>query len=299
MSARLEVTPTLWGARGVQHVLQRQLAAAASALTTRHPDQEHVHGARKCLKAARSALRLLRPALGERAYRAENRALRNAGRQLSIVRDGTVLLGSLGQLRRKVRDRRGREQLEELTAQLRTQAARDWKHARRFGIPRAGRAVRTAAARVARWAFAAHDWQATCDALLRIYRKGRREAARNRHSADSDSLHEWRKSTRYLRNQLLLLRPLQHASLAAAARELHRLDTRLGDDHDLAVLSAIVRQNAARSGTHTCSTLEKAIRRRRRKLQQRALSIGKRVYAEKPAHFAARLRRYIDRWPEG
>ena len=56
---------------------------------------ETIHGARKDLKKARAALRLIREELGEKAFKRENRALRDAGRLLSASRDAEVKLATL------------------------------------------------------------------------------------------------------------------------------------------------------------------------------------------------------------
>jgi CHAD domain-containing protein len=299
VSRRLEVTPALPGARGVQRVLQRHMAAAVGALKAKPPDNKRIHEARKSLKAARAALRLLRPMLGERRYQAENRRLRDAGRQLSAVRDGAVLVSTLEDLQVKTADPDCSDQLLALAVQLRQQAVRDWKRARRLGIARAQRDLRRVAARVAAWSFPPHEWRGVCEGLLRTYRKGRREARSNRGRTESACLHEWRKSTKYLSNQLLMLRPLQRASLAPAARELHRLSNKLGDDHDLAVLSDVAGKRAAHAGAPPAAGLQKLISKRRKTLQHRARSLGKSAFAEKPAHFAARLRDYVASWPDG
>src|SRR5689334_2583821 len=81
--------------RAGEHVklaLLGRLADAARALERPGLDDEAVHDARKKLKSARAGLRLLRP-LDEPLYRRENERLRDAGRRLSAVRDGKVLLG--------------------------------------------------------------------------------------------------------------------------------------------------------------------------------------------------------------
>ncbi len=57
-----------------------------------------IHGARKDLKKLRSVLRLIREELGEKAYRAQNRRFRDAGRLLSDTRDAEVKVETLDDL---------------------------------------------------------------------------------------------------------------------------------------------------------------------------------------------------------
>lgn len=59
---------------------------------------EAIHGARKDLKKARAALRLVREDLGEKTFKRENRALRDAARTLSASRDAEVKLATLDAL---------------------------------------------------------------------------------------------------------------------------------------------------------------------------------------------------------
>jgi len=64
------------GVKGVERVVDREVGKAVDALDNGKPlSDDAVHGARKRLKRARAALRLMRVALGNRVYRRENRAL--------------------------------------------------------------------------------------------------------------------------------------------------------------------------------------------------------------------------------
>jgi hypothetical protein len=74
--------------------------------------------------------------------------------------------------------------------------------------------------------------------------------------------------------------------MEAAADEAHVLSDRLGDDHDLAILSAWVEENADAG-----PEFFEAVARRRNELQAEAFALGARVYAEKPKAFSARMGR--------
>jgi hypothetical protein len=86
VSQRFEVSHATSGARGLRAILHRQIEAAIAELPHRRPTDEAIHESRKQMKAARATLRLLRPLLSERSYRAENRMLRDSGRALSAAR---------------------------------------------------------------------------------------------------------------------------------------------------------------------------------------------------------------------
>ncbi len=78
--------------------LLHHIATALAALRAHKASDERIHQARKQLKRARANLRLLRDAIGKRAYARENAALRDAARPLSGVRDAMVLIQTLDRL---------------------------------------------------------------------------------------------------------------------------------------------------------------------------------------------------------
>jgi len=61
------------------------------------------HEARKQLRRARAALRLLRPKLSNTVYRRENRALRDASRAVSRLRDAKAQIDIVIRLREHYR----------------------------------------------------------------------------------------------------------------------------------------------------------------------------------------------------
>src|SRR3954454_10711313 len=84
-------------AEAVDRVRRDQLEAAASELSG-EVSGEDVHEARKRLKKTRALLRLTRPALKPKAFRARNRALRDAGRRLAGARAADVRAATVDDL---------------------------------------------------------------------------------------------------------------------------------------------------------------------------------------------------------
>ena len=93
-----ELQPDEAGLAGVRRILQEWLAGADESLRKKRITDANIHDARKQLKKSRAALRLLRDAIGEIAYRRENNALRDAARPLGVARDSKVLLAALDDL---------------------------------------------------------------------------------------------------------------------------------------------------------------------------------------------------------
>ncbi len=296
VTGRFEMSHARRGARGVRDILHRQLERAIAELPVGRPTDEQIHRARKDLKAARATLRLLRPLLSEPLYREENRALRDAARGLSAARDDAVLLRSLGELVRGVKGSAKRRRLAAFQSRLRRDARRRRTALARSGLQQSAARLRGALARLESWSAPTEDWQPVYRALRDTYRKGRRCARCNARRASGPTLHEWRKRAKYLRSQLELIAPLQHASLEGMATRLHELSDQLGEEHDLAVLGALAQRRRRELGRKAHAALQKRIGKRRRKKCERALSLGLPIYAEKPTHFERRLRRYIREW---
>ena len=74
--------------------------------------------------------------------------------------------------------------------------------------------------------------------------------------------------------------------MQAVGDEAHELANRLGDDHDLAMLAGWVREHVEAE-----PEFFEAVERRRSELQDEAMALGERLYADKPSAYVRRLRR--------
>ena len=106
----------------------------------------------------------------------------------------------------------------------------------------------------------------------------------------SEHLHEWRKRVKDLWYQQQLLEALWPEVMKAQAKEAKKLSKQLGEDHDLAVLTDVLRSDPSLDGDELLPLIAK----RRKQLLKRMRKRGRRVYAEKPKHFARRVRRYVE-----
>src|SRR5262245_12594335 len=100
-------------------VMTKSLNAARRCIDGRSPiSDDSAHEARKQLKRARAALRLLRPTLGDKIYRRENQALRDVSRVVSPLRDARAQLDVLDALRGRHSRRLAPEELAPLSTAL-------------------------------------------------------------------------------------------------------------------------------------------------------------------------------------
>jgi CHAD domain-containing protein len=221
---------------------------------------------------------------------------RNKLRVLSAARDDTVLLMTLGELTGQTQGSGKRRSLNEFRAGLQRQANHKRSELARRGLRQSAARLRGALTMVDSWPTPLAEWKPVYRGLRDSYRKGRRCARCNAQRASGPALHEWRKRAKYLRNQLGLIAPMQHASVEAMPSELHRLSDHLGAEHDPAVLGELVHRSGRQLGRKADSALQKLIDKGRRKDAQACPAVGLPIYAEKPGHFETRLRHYFRAW---
>lgn len=283
------------GARGARRIACTQMTEALRALQRRPLSDADVHSARKSLKKARSMLRLLRPSIGDHAYHRENTLLRDTARPLSEVRDAKVLLQALQRLSRRARAHGRPLPVDELRLALRRE-----RTAMRRGLLRASEpfaeqleALREARARASRWRVGRRGWSVLGTGLERVYSQARRALVRAEANPAAETLHEWRKQTKYLWHQLQVLQPLG-AAVGRRARMAHGIADALGEDHDLWVLRGrIATRGPAGPGRRRMLSL---IDRRSAELRARALALGHQLYADPPTQFEARLHALWQAW---
>jgi CHAD domain-containing protein len=237
---------------------------------------EAVHEARKDMKKLRALVRLARGELGDELYRAENARFRDIGRLLSGVRDADVMLATL-----KSVDSGARPELHEaLKAHRRSLEA--------AGTPRddAVAALEDGRDEVEGWPLVRDDFDALEPGLRRMYRRGRRALRDVEQEPSDESLHEWRKRVKDLWYHHTLLEDAWPGPMEGLGDEAHALSDRLGEDHDLVVLRGWAHERAA---ALDLSQLDETIEARRAALQADALAIGRRLYAERPRAFTARV----------
>jgi CHAD domain-containing protein len=111
----------------------------------------------------------------------------------------------------------------------------------------------------------------------------------------ASAFHEWRKRIKILWYQIRLFEEL-HRGARARVLTLKQLERWLGEDHDLALLQAIVRDGGARYGdARTQTLLLGSVVRSQASLRARALKVGRRVFARGAKDFE----RAVDEWWRG
>ena len=286
------------GTQSVRRIVRRETKKALKLLGSgRQPRDVAVHDARKQIKKARAALRLIRKPLGERRYRRANEELRDAARPLSTIRDAKILVEAFDQLVGRGEGdpspglRRVREALVGHQLRVRSRLFRGKRP-----LEPSRKALRSVRQRARKWAEGNDGWSALGPGVRRVYRAGRKELARVRRRASDEALHEWRKQTKYLWQHLKILAPIAPSSLGEMARQAHRLSDHLGQDHDLAVLKARLSRSNGKVSKTALREISRVMGAAREELRGKAMALGDRLYAQKPRQFAKRLEKRWHVW---
>jgi CHAD domain-containing protein len=265
-SMRLRV-PLPVATRAVQSLRDAALHGLDDAIATLSTSQhdQAVHAARRATKRVRAALRLLRECLGPQVYHRQNRRVRDAARPLAAVRDACVLRESL-----RAMPAQSAALLRGLDAEYR----RERTQVERQGARAAAARLEMIRGQLAEMPAFNSEAASAVAGLRKSYKKGRNTCSQAR-SRKNEVLHEWRKQTKYLLNQLELLSTTFNVKVKKLQRRAERLTDILGDDHDLVVLLSKLRRYDAPN-----RQLRKHIKKRRDKLQEQALRFGKKLYRQ-------------------
>jgi hypothetical protein len=186
-----------------------------------------VHEARKAIKKERALLRLMRGAVPKHHRRREDKALRDAGRQLSEVRDAEVMLETFEALDERYSQHLPRHTFEQL--RIHFERGPDWQHsklARRSAAEGAVDDLTDVRVRMGDWKIRIEGWPALEPGIEQVYRAGRLAWR----SADTDrtleTWHTWRKRVKDLWYQQRLLADVGGPAVRGQAQR--RPDSRTG-----------------------------------------------------------------------
>ena len=276
----------------LRKIVREQLRDSARALITSEDGQfqSAVHESRKSVKKVRAVAACLTEA-GAKLPRKDRKRVKSAASALARIRDSAAIIDTFDRVHRRYPS-----QLPEHTYGILRRglvAARDGTEARarRDGVvAEAAERLRKTRKSAKRWTSPSIAWSDMIAIVSASYRRSRRAMKHARETGQSATLHSWRKELKILWYQLRLARPLT-TGVAPLIAELHRLETALGDDHNLVVLGATLRGcRALRSMRAEIRQIDRLAQRMRQALRRRTFSLGRRLHTRKPRGFARWLR---------
>lgn len=288
-------------AEGIKRIVQEEIDSATEQLNHGNGRKraEAIHEARKSIKKIRGALRLMRPELG-RAYRGENRRLRDTGRKLSEIRDAAAIVEVFD----KVVDKHKQNLQANSLTPIRRQLERSKRELEQtIGIQNVvRRAIATlhgTSKRVKSWPLKKDGFAAIAPGLEGSYRQGRKAMATAQGDPRPENYHEWRKRVKDHWYQVRLLESLWTEVIQAREASLKDLETWLGDDHNLVVLCDKLTNEPEKYGEADGVQLFLALAGEHQKeLRENSMSLGQRLYEEKPRLFTQNMSKLWDAWQQ-
>jgi CHAD domain-containing protein len=283
----------------LRKIVRRQLRNTAAGLRDAGDDSgPAVHEARKSVKKVRAAVEVLEQA-GASVPRQDRRRLKRAAQALSRLRDSAAMIDTLERVRRRYPAQLPEHTYGILRRGLVNARDRMAVRARREGV------IGDVVERLEKTRRAAKTW--TADRIGRSeffgviadsYRRSRKAMTRASDTRQAATLHRWRKAAKTFWYQLRLARPAIGGAAPLVA-DLKRLETMLGEDHDLVVLVAAMRAcRDLRSSRAAIRQVQRLTVRMRQPLRRSAFELGRRLHNRKPRAFARWIRASSQRPPQ-
>ena len=273
-------------------IVRRELRQTTRTLTasTGTTFESAVYESRKSVKKVRAVAVFLEQA-GAKLPRKDRKRLKSAARALSRLRDSAAIIDTFDRVRRRYPKQLSAHTYGILRRGLVGARKREQERAQRDGV--VGKAVKrlaTTRKSAKQWAAPSIDVSGIGAVVAASYRRSRAAMKRARATGQSATLHRWRKELKTLWYQLRLAKPLI-TGIAPLIADLKRLETELGDGHDLVVLAATLRGcRDLRSMRADIRQIDRLAARMRQPLRRRAFALGRRLYFRTPKAFARWIR---------
>lgn len=288
--------PVTGSIKRIAHELNSQsIEALRNAVGREH---EVIHDVRKNLKKIRAVIRLIRDELGNEIYKKENTHYRDAGRQISDLRDATSLIEALDRLKglyEKDLEHKYYIAVKEYLVEKRDKMSDQLLNEESI-LENLEKSILEADKRIQDWPIRNNSFATIKRSFLRVYQRGFSMLGYCMKDNSSEHLHEWRKRAKYLMYQLRVLLPLWPGMIERFDAEVNQLTDFLGNDHDLALLTLQINANDGFSKDGNPDIINVLIKNRRKVLQEQAFLLGKKIYAENPYNFVDRFETYWKSW---
>ena len=282
------------GCRRIGLTLLNEVRAELVAM--KQPDAS-IHHVRTRLKRFRALLRLFKTELGEENYYHTLTVIRDAGRQLSLIRDSYILVDTIEDLWEDYYDFLAEGVFLNIRSRLKK------RHERLLHellekeplLEDLEVSVTSLMRPVKQWVFPNPGWESCFEELNNVYKGGRKLMNIAWKDPDHAHLHEWRKKVKHLYYQCSFLHLLWPEMMEVYENSLGDLQSLLGKDHDLALLSETFDTDPKLlKDPKRKHILQHLIMQERRALQSKAWPLGYQLYHEQPALFTQRIRSYYE-----
>ena len=260
-------------------------------------DEEDIHAVRTTVKRVRAILRLVQHTIGNATFRKENQRLQQTAQLLAPMRDAAIGLHTLRGLASTARRKQKRKDVSIVHDRFAKHVPSP--HAvPQEGVMRATvRALEAHRRRLWKLRIISADWCAMGMGLEKVYGACRRRMKRAFSEGDDDSFHRWRIRLKNLYYELQFLNPICSRRLRLMTARLKKLETMIGDDHDIAVLKASLQKTPEHfGGGPVVERVLRQLKERSQKLRRAMRPLAATVLDEEPDRFARRIHRSMAKW---
>lgn len=255
---------------------------------------KRIHDVRKRFKECRAILELLGP-----KYQSQQKWYKKRARSLAELRDAKAMLESCDKLARYFTSKLSFDPFSTLKQQLenRLQQVLASHPLLTDELRQLSKELVQAKDEVHNWQIKDSGFELLKTGLQKSYRAGRQAYGECQLETANQEYHVWRKQVKAHWYHTTLLNDSWTFELTGRARALKCLANLLGDDHDLFVLEQLLVEEAQHlAKPKQIKELFSLVSQRRLELQKHSLSLGSRLYAEKPSTHIARLEHYWKSW---
>lgn len=261
--------------RDVQAALRRiaceQADLALAAMKTSGPELHgNIHEARKSCKKLRGLIRLVRPVFPD--YAMENRAIRDAARELAELRQrgaGLETLDRLAAARPKQVPRAAVAALRAALMERASAAEMPELAARCDAFAEQMQALR---GRAAAWILQKQGARVLKQGFKASYQRARKGMKQARTGLTGEALHDWRKQVKHHWYHCRLLDRIGSKRVAAQIALADELAELLGERQDLEDFEALLADPGVPQDA--CAALRKSVRKEIRRVEKRAFRLG-------------------------
>jgi CHAD domain-containing protein len=282
--------------KDIRRLLGSQIGRAIGCLSgVLEEGGSSIHATRKCLKRCRSILRLAKPSLAPKDFRAHDRAFRDIARLLSHDRDREVMADTLAMLASKAIG-------DEKAALAAGMTSLDTQQQNGTAVLSDGDNIALAVTRLQECDHAVMQLRfhrtrrfALAEGFRESYAQARRALRKAYRAGDDESFHDFRKALQHHWRQCQLLSPVWPEIMSVRIAAAHELSQMIGTDHDLSLVTARF-SDPSRSSLDeaTRTAICTAARAEQARIRQDAEPLARRLFAVKPSDME---RMVLALWP--
>ena len=277
----------------MKRIITDQLSGVTSKINDPEVEfDEKVHASRKHFKKVRAVWRLIRDDIDKRIYKSENIFYRDLGRKLAAMREARVHLKTLKNIEEDYTDEGSFSRIQ-MYLQERYDSEKQ-RVTQEHILDQVTEQVELGKQRLHHLQLSDEVFNAFEKGIQRVYKRGTEALEEAKKDTTYVNLHEWRKRVKYLWYHVRLLRNVWKPVLKGYEKSLDALSDYLGDEHDLSELKELVNKNVRSDYPKETKQLTNILDEQRHILQQKAWSIGERIYTKPTKLFINKLDAYME-----